>query len=109
MSDYDLDSDEFLLRQSIIINTTAKDSQQQKRGTVFDEHIDCKNSHTKIFRCPSVSVTSNGFFSVMKSTIKSSSPKWWHLINGTDRQKKMRIGRRLFSVCEGRQDQAHEL
>ena len=35
VSDYDLDSDELLLRQSIIINTTGKDSQQQKRGFVF--------------------------------------------------------------------------
>ena len=41
MSDYDLYADELLLRQSIIINTTGKDSQQQKRGTVFDEHVDC--------------------------------------------------------------------
>ena len=76
MSDYDLDSDELLLQHIIIINTTGKDSQQQKRGTVFDERVDCKNSHTRIFRCPSVSVTSSGFFSVIKSTIKSSSPKW---------------------------------
>ena len=76
MSDYDLDSDELLLRHSIIINTTGKDSQQQKKGFVFDEHVDCKNPHTKIFRCPSVRVTSSGFFSVIKSTIKSSSPKW---------------------------------
>ena len=52
MSDYDLDSDELLLQHIIIINTTGKDSQQQKRGTVFDEHVDCKKLSYQDFPLP---------------------------------------------------------